>query len=280
MPMQSASSTKPHTAEPLLVRKGPASPYPLAVRDVTVQFGGLLAVNGASLDVEPGQIVGLIGPNGAGKTTLFECVSGFQAPTAGSIRYGEHELVGQAPWERPRLGIGRSLQSVRLFPELTVFDNLRIAHHLLVDSDALGDALGSPRSRRAEQAIAEHADRLLELVGMRFFRDKLAAELSYGTLRLLEIACILALEPRFLLLDEPSAGISQKETEELGPLLRKIQEATGSSILIIEHDMDVAFEVATEVTVMHNGEILAEGSPEDIRAHETVRQVYFGDAYA
>jgi branched-chain amino acid transport system ATP-binding protein len=249
---------------------------PLGAQGVTVQFGGLTAVDDASITVEPGKIVGLIGPNGAGKTTLFECISGFQVPNAGSIRYGDVELVGMPPWDRPRVGIARTLQNVRLFPELSVLDNLRIAHHLTVDSDAIGDAVGATRSRRSEEEILARADHLIDLVGLRYFRDKNAGELSYGTLRMLEIACVLALDPTLLLLDEPSSGISQKETEALGPVLKRIAEVTGCSILIIEHDMPLVMSLADEIYAMEAGAVVAHGTPDEIRTNQRVIEGYLG----
>jgi branched-chain amino acid transport system ATP-binding protein len=248
----------------------------LEARDVTVRFGGLTAVDDASLRVDPGRIVGLIGPNGAGKTTLFECISGFQEPNAGSILWGDTELVGMPAWDRPRLGIGRTLQNVRLFPELTVFDNLRVAHHLQADSDAVSDAVAAGLSRQAEREIISHAEHVLDLVGMRYFHDKLAGELSYGTLRMLELACILALQPRLLLLDEPSSGISQKETEALGPVLLRVKELTDASILIIEHDMPLVMGLADEIYAMETGGIIAHGTPDEVRRDDRVIAGYLG----
>ncbi len=251
-------------------------PPVLTTNEVTVRFGGLTAVDAASLRVDPGRIVGLIGPNGAGKTTLFECISGFQVPDAGSIRWGDTELVGMPAWDRPRIGIGRTLQNVKLFPELSVFDNLRVAHHLTVDSDAVSDAVAAGLSRAAEREIDAHSEHVLDLVGMRYFHDKLAGELSYGTLRLLELACILAVQPRLLLLDEPSSGISQSETEALGPVLLRVKELTGASILIIEHDMPLVMGLADEIYAMETGGIIAHGTPEEIRADDRVIEGYLG----
>src|SRR5205085_7839536 len=210
------------------------SPVILACQGVSVRFGGLEALRDVDLDVRDGEIVGRIGPNGAGKTTLMECISGFQPVFRGRIIYKGDNLLRHAPGDRAGLGIGRTLQNVRLFPYLTVVDNLRVALHRHTKSNPFTDALLLPSTRNEERRILERAEQLVELVGMQAFAEKFASELSYGTLRLLELACMLALEPTVLLLDEPASGISQAETEALGPLLRRIKDQTGSTILLIE----------------------------------------------
>jgi ABC-type branched-subunit amino acid transport system ATPase component len=252
------------------------APVLLSCQGVTVQFGGLVALGDVDLEVRQGEIVGLIGPNGAGKTTLMECISGFQPVTAGAIEFAGASLLGLVPGKRAELGIGRTLQNVRLFPYLTVVDNVRIALHRHMKAGALAHAFWLPSVAKEEKEILARAERLVDTVGMHDFAEKYASDLSYGTLRLLELACMLALEPRFLLLDEPASGISQKETEALGPLLRRIKEATGATILLIEHDMPLIMSLADWIYVLDAGQNLSEGPPEVVQADDAVIEAYLG----
>jgi len=248
----------------------------LSCVDVVVRFGGLSALSGVDLEVYEGEIVGLIGPNGAGKTTLMECISGFQRVARGTIRYRGNDLLGRAPGDRAALGIGRTLQNVRLFPYLSVVDNVQVALHRHQSAGAVAHALRLPSARREEQELLEEARRIVALVGMQAFADKFASELSYGTLRLLELGCMLALKPTMLLLDEPASGISQKETEALGPLLRDIQAATGATILMIEHDMPLVMGLCDRVYCLDAGSVLSSGTPEVVQADPLVAEAYLG----
>jgi ABC-type branched-subunit amino acid transport system ATPase component len=220
------------------------APVVLEAQGVQVTFGGVSAVNNVAIEVREGEIVGLIGPNGAGKTTFFECISGFQPYSSGRISYRGDDLSAVPPEKRAWLGIGRTLQNVRLFPYLTVIDNIRIALHRHMKRSALEHAFNLPPAEAEERSILARAEEIIELFGMDAYADKYASELSYGTLRLLELACMIALDPKLLLLDEPASGISQKETEALGPLLRRIQKVTGATILMIEHDMPLIMGLA------------------------------------
>ena len=270
----------PAAGEPAAVPERPATrsdaPVVLTCEGVSVRFGGLKALDDVDLEVRDGEIVGLIGPNGAGKTTLFECISGFQPVAAGRIGYRGTNLLALLPAQRAQLGIGRTLQNVRLFPYLTVVDNLRIALHRHMRNGVLAHAFALPAARREERAIMEDAERLVALVGMQGFAEKFASELSYGTLRLLELACMLALRPSLLLLDEPASGISQKETEALGPLLRRIKEQTGATMLVIEHDMPLIMSLSDWVYCLDAGANLSEGTPAAVQADPSVVEAYLG----
>jgi ABC-type branched-subunit amino acid transport system ATPase component len=246
------------------------------VNEVGVSFGGLRALDSVSIEVRTNEIVGLIGPNGAGKTTLFDCISGFRAYDSGRIVYQGRNLDDVAPEQRAWIGIGRTLQNVRLFPYLTVIDNLRIALHRHMRRSSLEHAFQLPPVTTEERTILERAREIVNLFGMERFEEKYASELSYGTLRLLELACMIALDPKLLLLDEPSSGISQKETEALGPLLRRIKDETGATILMIEHDMPLIMGIADRIIAMAEGQVLTIGTPADVQAHPEVLTSYLG----
>jgi ABC-type branched-subunit amino acid transport system ATPase component len=256
----------------------------LSCHSVSVNFGGLHALGDVNLEVHHGEIVGLIGPNGAGKTTLMECASGFQRIQRGALSYTSprtglsHDLVALPPHQRAELGVGRTLQNVRLFPYLTVTDNIRIALHRHQRHGVLADAFALPAARAEERRVLERAERLIGLVNLGGFAEQYASELSYGTLRLLELACMLALEPQLLLLDEPSSGISQKETEALGPLLRDIRQRTGATMLIIEHDMPLVMGLSDWIYCLDAGRNLAEGPPESVQRDAAVIEAYLGTA--
>ena len=248
----------------------------LACDDVSVRFGGLAALDEVGLEVRQGEIVGLIGPNGAGKTTLMECISGFQPVTHGAVSYRGDDLLRHGPGDRAALGIGRTLQNVRLFPYLAVRDNLRVALHLRSQGGIIGCGLSLPPATADDRRVAEEADELLELLGLSSFSEKFASELSYGTLRLLELACMVALKPSLLLLDEPASGISQKETEALAPLLRRIRDHTGATMLLIEHDMPLVMSLTDWIYVLDAGRNLAAGTPATVQSDERVVEAYLG----
>jgi branched-chain amino acid transport system ATP-binding protein len=262
-------------ARPGEARPGREAPL-LECRGVTVRFGGLTALETVDLTVREGEIVGLIGPNGAGKSTLMECISGFQQVWEGTITHRGVDLLTRAADERADLGIGRTLQNVRLFPYLTVVDNVRVALHRHQRTGVLSHALGLPAARAEDREILDKARSIVSMIGMDAFAEKFASELSYGTLRLLELGCMLALEPELLLLDEPASGISQGETEALGPLLLDIKARTGATILIIEHDMPLIMSLSDRVYCLDAGKNLSSGSPDEVTSDSQVIEAYLG----
>ncbi len=252
---------------------GPA----LAVREITISYGGVLAVDGVSFDVPQGAIVGLIGPNGAGKTTVFDAICGFVRPEQGSVLLGDVDVTRLAPAQRARAGLGRSFQDGRLFPSLTVLETLSCAFERhLRRQGPVATALRMPWVGRAERRVRARADQLIELMGLEAFRDKFASELSTGSRRIVDLACVLAHEPSVLLLDEPSSGIAQKETEALGPLLQRVKRATGCTMLLIEHDMPLITGVSDELLALETGRVIARGTPREVTAHPAVVEAYLG----
>ncbi|HEX9711633.1 MAG TPA: ABC transporter ATP-binding protein [Actinomycetota bacterium] len=251
-------------------------PYALSARGVGVSFGGLRALDGVDLDVEPGAIIGVIGPNGAGKTTLFDAISGF-IPCEGRMWVNGVQISGLPPHRRAAAGLGRSFQDARLFHAMTVLDTLRVACELHVRaSGVVGIVLGLPGARGAERAATARALELVELFGLGGFRDKLIRELSTGTRRIVDLACVLAHGPSVVMLDEPSSGIAQRETEALGPLLRRIRDRTGCAMLLIEHDMPLLLHLAERVYALETGRVIASGDPEDVVHDPEVIRSYLG----
>ena len=249
----------------------------LEVRGVSKSFGGVDALGRVDLILREGEVLGLIGPNGAGKTTLFDVVSGFVVPDTGSITLVGDDVTDTTPDQRARLGLQRSFQDARLFPALTVEENILVAldRHLQVRNPALA-GLRLPNVNRAEARLRKRAERLVTLLGLGAFRDKFVREVSTGTRRLVDLACILGTDPTVLLLDEPSSGIAQRETEELGPLILRIKAETACSILIIEHDMPLISAVSDELVAMDLGAVVTRGRPAEVLEHPAVVEAYLG----
>jgi ABC-type branched-subunit amino acid transport system ATPase component/predicted MFS family arabinose efflux permease len=249
----------------------------LEVRDLHRSYGGIVAVDGPSFTLEEGKVLGLIGPNGAGKTTIFDLISGFVEPNAGSVLLFGEDVTSLGPDQRALRGLQRSFQDAKLFPALTVEENILVAldRHLESRSPVLA-GLHVPTVRKAEKKLERRADRLVQLLNLGDFRGKFVRELSTGSRRLVDIACVLASDPKVLLLDEPSSGVAQRETEELGPLLLRVKHETGCSVLIIEHDMALVSSVADELLALDLGRVVTRGTPAEVLEHPDVVQSYLG----
>jgi ABC-type branched-subunit amino acid transport system ATPase component/predicted MFS family arabinose efflux permease len=268
-----------------------ATPVParLQLREVSKRFGGLSAVRDVSVAVAPAEILGFLGPNGAGKTTLFDVISGFLRADAGTIVLGSDKPDGSGGRDltrlnaaaRARLGLGRSFQDGRLFPALTVAETIAVALDRRVEvRDPIAAALHLPAVAESEAHVRERVEQLLELLGITDFRDKLTRELSTGSRRVVDLACVLAHEPSVLLLDEPSSGIAQREAEALGPLLLRIRDETGASLLVIEHDVPLLLSIADRIVALDLGEVVTEGPPNDVVNDPRVVASYLGTTRA
>jgi branched-chain amino acid transport system ATP-binding protein len=245
----------------------------LQVENVSRHFGSLIAVDGVSLAVEPGELVAVIGPNGAGKTTFFNLISGFFPPTAGRIRFDGKDITSLPAHRRVQIGMARTFQITEIFPELTVRDNLRVPVEI-----AAGLRLRLLPSKTSEAATRNRVEELMELGGLVSRANRLVGELPHGDQRATEIMMSLALKPRLLLLDEPTAGMGDQETYDITRLIRRLHRDQGLTIVLIEHDMRVIFHLADRIMVLAEGSVLAEGPPAAIAADERVQAAYLGKA--
>jgi branched-chain amino acid transport system ATP-binding protein len=245
----------------------------LEVKNVTKRFGSLVAVRDVSMTVAKGELRAVIGPNGAGKTTFFNLVSGFFAPTAGSILFEGRDVAAFSPQERVGLGMARTFQITEIFPELTVFENVRIATEV-----AAGYRLRPWLSRSDTAEVRRLVEETLALAALSSKANRLVGELAHGDQRAAEIAMALALKPRLLLLDEPTAGMGDQETYEITQLVRRLHKDGNLTIVLIEHDMRVVFHLADRITVLDQGSFLAEGTPQEIATNEAVQTAYLGKA--
>ncbi len=240
----------------------------LNLENISVNFGGHIAVNEVSLTIDPGTITGLIGPNGAGKTTLFNVISGLLAPSSGRVLFADRDITSLAPHKRARIGIGRTFQRLELFNSLTVIDNLRV-------SIETSNQWKTSREAMSGSSMNAKINKILDLTGLNSVRNAMASEIPTGQARLVELARALVLSPNLLLLDEPASGQNDEETERFGQLLRELCNS-GISIFLVEHDMSLVMSTCDQVNVLDFGTVIAKGTPTEIQEHELVIAAYLG----
>ena len=240
----------------------------LNLENISVNFGGHIAVNEVSLTIDPGTITGLIGPNGAGKTTLFNVISGLLAPSSGRVLFADRDITSLAPHKRARIGIGRTFQRLELFNSLTVIDNLRV-------SIETSNQWKTSREAMSGSSMNAKINKILDLTALNSVRDAMASEIPTGQARLVELARALVLSPNLLLLDEPASGQNDEETERFGQLLRELCNS-GISIFLVEHDMSLVMNTCDQVNVLDFGTVIAKGTPTEIQEHELVIEAYLG----
>ncbi len=273
-----ATPVRPRTLSARSRADAPVASGQLALRtiDVAVRFGGVVALDGVSIEVRHGETIGLIGTNGAGKSTLMNVVSGLVRPTHGRIEILGVDATTKAVHERALLGVGRLFQSARLFPDLSVRETVQVALETSERSHLASVIVGSPRSRRVERTKALLAEEYISFMGLGRYADHYVADLSTGTRRIVELTCLVAQAPRLMLLDEPTAGVAQRETEAFGPLLQRIQRELDASLVIIEHDMPLVMSISDRVYCLSSGQVIAHGAPEAVRADPAVIASYLG----
>ncbi|WP_158970484.1 ABC transporter ATP-binding protein [Chachezhania sediminis] len=261
----------------MLITDGP-TPV-ISIQDITVQFGGIVALDAVEFDIREGEILGLIGPNGAGKTTLFNCLSRLYTPTDGDIAFLGNSILGLPANKIAGLGIGRTFQNVACFANLSVRDNVRIGAHSDSRSDPLSDALRLPWVRREEQKIDAVTADLLGWLDLGDVAELPVGGLPFGTQKRVELARALASDPKLLLLDEPACGLNHDEVQELETIIRRIRDERGVTVLLVEHHMSLVMSVSDRVVVLNFGRKIAEGTPEEVQKNPDVVAAYLGDGH-
>ena len=254
------------------------SSHLLDVKDLSMRFGGLLAVDGVNIELGEKQILAIIGPNGAGKTTVFNCISGFYTPTGGSVSLQGQSIAGLGSHSVARKGVVRTFQNVRLFKRMTALENLLVAQHQKARVSVLAGLFNTPSFKRQESEAIERSMHWLDYMGLREFANREAGNLAYGHQRRLEIARCMITDPKVLMLDEPAAGLNPQEKLDLQNMIRQLRDQYGVAILLIEHDMGLVMGVSERITVMEYGKPIAHGTPLEIRNNERVIKAYLGEA--
>jgi branched-chain amino acid transport system ATP-binding protein len=248
----------------------------LSAKNISVRFGGVLAVNDVSFDVKRGEVFTLIGPNGAGKTTVFNLISRIYNPTQGTIAYDGQELTALPPHRIAGLGIARTFQNIELFEHATVLHNLLIGRHTHRSTGLFSEMFFTKSVRAAEVAHREKVEQVIDLLGLQKNRDLLVAGLPYGIRKVVELARALCTEPKLLLLDEPSSGLNMEETEDMAFWIQDITQELGVTVLMVEHDMTLVSKVSDRVLAMNQGEVIAMGTPREVQTHPAVIEAYLG----
>jgi branched-chain amino acid transport system ATP-binding protein len=254
------------------------APKRLSVRNLSIEFGGVHAVEDMSFDVEPGEVFAIIGPNGAGKSTIFNLISRLYEPSAGTIHYGEQDLLELPAHKVVRAGIGRTFQNIELFEQATVLQNLLVGRHRHMRANLLGSFLYWPGVRKSEIEHRRKVEDIIDLLEIEQYRDERIADLPYGARKNVELARALCAEPSLLLLDEPASGLNNEETDDVSFWLEDIKHDLGVTLVMVEHDMTLVGQVADRVMAVNNGKLLAIGTPDEVRNNAEVQRAYLGVA--
>ena len=249
----------------------------LEVTELSKKFGGVHALTMVNLQVEKGEVHALIGPNGAGKTTLFNCISGFYSPERGSAVFKGRDITRTAAHKIPRLGIARTFQNLELFRNATVLDNIMLGRYMHKSASFFSEVLFLPKAKNQEVKARRRVEEVIDFLDLQPYRDRVIAQLPFGTQKCVELARALALDPELILLDEPAAGLNSEETRDLCFWIEDIKEDLEITVLVVEHDMRVVSEVADRVTALDFGAVIAHGTPEEVQQHPDVIQAYLGE---